>query len=83
MHPIRILILAILFYILYRILFGGKKKVATRQNKGTPESLSDTLEEDPICHTYIPRAEAVTLEHNGKTLYFCSAECRDKYSNTN
>lgn len=55
MHPIRILILAVLFYILYRILFGGKTKEAAKQ--APPEiPTQDTLAEDPVCHTYVPRA---------------------------
>ncbi len=78
MHPIRILILAVLIYILYRLLFGKKKIKAAPRQDSTPE-LADTLEEDPICHTYIPRKEALTLEHNGTIHYFCSEECRQKF----
>ncbi|MEN8140089.1 MAG: YHS domain-containing protein [Thermodesulfobacteriota bacterium] len=77
MHPIRLLILAILFYILYRVLFAKKK--IQQQQQTPPPPLDDTLEEDPVCHTYIPRHEALTLQDNGTTHYFCSEECRKKF----
>ena len=82
MHPIRLLILALLFYILFRLLFGGKKK------KPVPPPASetngcDTLEEDPVCHTYIPRQEAVRLEEKDRTLFFCSEKCRADYMREN
>jgi YHS domain-containing protein len=80
MHPIRILILAVLFYIIYRLLFGGKKKsVAPRQEP--PEiPAQDTLAEDPICHTYVPQSQSLSLEQDGKTYYFCSKECLNKFT---
>jgi YHS domain-containing protein len=79
MHPIRILILAVLFYILYRLLFGGSiKKQAT--SKPPPEiPVQDTLSEDPICHTYVPQSQSLSVEHDGKMQYFCSKECLNKF----
>ncbi len=77
MHPIRFLILAVLFYILYRVLFGGKKKVS-----GKPEELAaneDILMEDPVCHTYVPQSSSIKTEKNGKMYYFCSQKCCDEF----
>ena len=34
---------------------------------------------DPVCGTYVPASQAVTLELEKETLYFCSAGCRDKF----
>ena len=79
MHPIRILILAILFYILYRILFGGRKKVANKKASAEIPS-QDVLAEDPVCHTYVPESQSLSLEKDGKTYYFCSKECLNKFS---
>lgn len=76
MHPIRLLILAILFYLIYRILFGGKKNKPTLN----PELKDDTLEQDPVCHTYIPRQQAVVhTDSNGTNHFFCSTQCRDRF----
>lgn len=78
MHPIRILILAVLLYILYRLLFGGRKKtVGPRPSPEIP--VQDTLAEDPICHTYVPQSQSLSLEQDGTTHYFCSQECLDKF----
>lgn len=80
MHPIRILILAVLFYILYRLLFGGRTKMPPT-SKAPPEiPVQDTLSEDPICHTYVPQSQSLSVEQDGKTYYFCSKECLDTFT---
>lgn len=86
MSPIRLFILAILFYILYRLVFG--KKSITRkkdaQSTGTePASLNDVLVEDPVCHTYIPKSSAEKLTVNGDDYYFCSNDCLQAYQKEN
>jgi YHS domain-containing protein len=80
--PIRILVLAILFYLAYRLITGGgkKKTVEPHRRKDSEETiLSDTLEEDPICKKLVPRQQAVHLQHDEKTYYFCSQECCKKF----
>ena len=80
MNLFRLAILSFLFYILYRLIVGGlrKKSVARRKSdKNLPKH--DTLVEDPVCHTYVPQKQALTIEEKDKTVYFCSAACRDKY----
>ena len=37
----------------------------------------------PICNMEVTRDEAVALEHNGQTVYFCSEGCRDTYLERN
>jgi YHS domain-containing protein len=34
---------------------------------------------DPQCHVYIPKHDAIKTKVAGKTLYFCSKECKKKY----
>jgi YHS domain-containing protein len=78
--PIRILILVILFYIAFRLIFGGKKKAETRSTgAGMGTSNEDILEQDPICGKLVPRKQAVTLDVAGKAVYFCSVECSQQY----
>jgi YHS domain-containing protein len=77
MHPVRLLILAVLFYILYRVIFGGEKKDAVKTEKIAANE--DLLLEDPVCHTYVPQSSAIKLEKNGKTYYFCSQKCCDAF----
>lgn len=80
MHPIRILILAVLLYIIYRLLFGDRKK-KVRPSQVPPEiPVQDTLAEDPICHTYVPQSQSLSVVHNKKNYYFCSKECLNKFT---
>lgn len=77
MHPIRFLILAILFYILYRVIFGTKKQVGGKTPQLSPHE--DVLQEDPVCHTYVPQSSSLKIEKNGKMYYFCSQKCCDAF----
>src|SRR3954462_13471346 len=35
---------------------------------------------DPVCGMKVDKAKAVTLEHDGRTVYFCSEHCRHSFS---
>ncbi len=37
------------------------------------------LHKDPVCGVYVAEPAAVKLTVKGKTIYFCSPACRDKY----
>ncbi len=80
MSPLRIIVIAILIYIAYRLITGGTGKSSSTgriwKNRSAGEvPVSDTLEEDPVCKKLVPRRQAVHYEYHGKKLYFCSKEC--------
>lgn len=83
MNPLRLIVLSILFYILYRLIFGGKEKRRKKMNeeKAAQGSLAahDILVEDPVCHTYIPKSESVVLKRDKQTWHFCSTGCRESF----
>lgn len=82
MTPSRLIIIGILLYILYRLLVGSdKRKFQRRKQTGTSSggAVQDILVEDPVCHTYIPKGQAVRLHNNKKNYYFCSNECCEKF----
>lgn len=79
MVPLRLLLLCILFFALYWLLFGGKKKVKKKEKQDDKLLAKDILIEDPVCHTYVPKDQAVTLTYNNKSYYFCSEKCRDDF----
>lgn len=85
MFIIRLVVLAVLAYIGWLLLRGitsspkTKKETAGKSQAGTPRS-QDVLVEDPVCHTLVPKHQAVRLRRHGKTYYFCSDECCDKFS---
>jgi len=62
-------------------LFKGKKKSAQQQQKGAPISpqSQDVLVQDPVCKTYIPRGQAITLQVENEEKCFCSEKCRDAF----
>ena len=79
MSPLRIVILIILFYLLYRLLFAGRTAAAKRKGRKQEESESDILKEDPICGKLVPSRQAEVLVSQGKRYYFCSRKCRDSF----
>jgi len=80
--PLRLVIICVLRYILYRLLTGPKKKQEEVQGNGSASSggaVQDVLAEDPVCHTYIPKGQAVQLHHDKKMYYFCSDKCCEMF----
>lgn len=91
MVVIRFVALAVLFYIgwlLLRSIAGGMKNTGARKKSGkgsgsgSSPGVQDVLVEDPVCHTLVPRHQAIRLRKNGKTYYFCSEKCCDAFSET-
>lgn len=81
MTPLRFVIIGILLYILYRLLMGPKKGIhAKKHGAAAPGgAVQDVLVEDPVCHTYIPKGQAVQLHHDKKMYYFCSDKCCEMF----
>lgn len=82
MSPLRIVVIAVLLYIAFRLITGGKKNRQPRVDKpeGTDSfPVEDVLMEDPICHSLVPMQQAVKLKHRDTTLYFCSQECCNEF----
>ena len=79
MGPFRLAVLAGLLYLLYRLLTAGERTRRRQERQEGPSAVDDILVEDPVCHTYVPQNGAETCRRNGKTFYFCSKECRNKF----
>lgn len=76
---IRIIFLAVLAYILYRLVkgvFSARTKIDRRKAGG----VIDEMVQDPFCGTYIPRRESVRRVIEGQEYLFCSDECADKFA---
>jgi YHS domain-containing protein len=76
---IRIIFLAVLAYILYRLvkgIFSARTKIDRRKAGG----VIDEMVQDPSCRTYIPRRESVRRVIEGQEYLFCSDECADKFA---
>lgn len=79
----KLFIYAVFLYVLYRLLTGGwKKKFARpkRPRQQTDELVADDqLVEDPVCHIYIPKRQAIVLQEKNTSVFFCSEQCRKMY----
>ncbi len=83
MSPIKLVVIAILLYIGYRLLIGDwskrKGKKESKPSSVGEDSVADVLVEDPVCHTLVPKQQAVRLKHNENIVYFCSEKCCDLF----
>ena len=78
----RFLIILGLIYFVYRaikswMLQGGPPK--TKVSSEAAGEIDDVMVKDPYCEVYFPKRNGVHLKIDGKDLYFCSTECRDKF----
>ena len=74
----RLIIFAILFYLLYQIL----KKVITANksiDRTADGGVIDEMVQDPVCKTYIPRRDAYRKVLGGEEYFFCSPECARQF----
>ncbi len=83
---IKTIILIIIGYIGFRVL----KSWFLRHIRGNmPDSrqqsgeIEDIMIQDPVCRVYFPKRSGVHLNVDGKTIYFCSKECRQRYMTDN
>ena len=83
---IRLLIYLLLIYFgvkLFRSLLGSGGTGARRVFSPKPGAIDDIMIKDPVCNVYFPKREGIHVKVKDKDLYFCSAECRDKYLKQN
>ena len=59
-------------------MLQGRPSQNTVSNK-TAGEIADVMIKDPFCEIYFPKKDGVHLRFEGKDLYFCSKECRDKF----
>jgi YHS domain-containing protein len=79
---IRLIIFAILCYLLYRLIKGIMLSAPNKpggREKASGAAIVDEMVIDPVCRVYIPKREAITARVRGETVYFCSQECMRKY----
>ena len=81
---LRLLLLLGIGYILYKVLWKGERlrffKMPKKRYKNPPPKALEEMKKDPICGTYIPENQAFKYKSAGETYYFCSEECKNKFS---
>ncbi len=66
-----------ILYLIYKFLTEPLKR--EDRSKNTSEVIKGELVKDPVCGVYLPKEQAIKLEYNGETFYFCSQECKTKF----
>ncbi|MEK7836507.1 MAG: hypothetical protein AAB328_00865 [candidate division NC10 bacterium] len=66
--------IAVLVALLWPLLTGARRGLPPAG--GTHR---DELVKDPVCQTYVVLSRAVTRHVDGVPVYFCSAQCADRY----
>jgi uncharacterized protein len=79
----QLILLAAIIYILFKWLRLGSPPVKKTRTFGRQDpsqgSPVEEMVQDPVCGTWVPMTQAQVLSRGGETLYFCSAECREKF----
>ena len=47
--------------------------------EGRELAAHDQLVEDPVCHIYVPKRQAIVLQDGDTPVFFCSEQCRKMY----
>ena len=85
---LRLLIVCGAAYLIYtqvKGLFLPKEAPRPTRAKGRKQTSGVSgvpMVEDPECGRFISEQEAVQISFRGKTIYFCSSECRDAYTHS-
>jgi len=78
----KFLILAVVGYVFYRALKSMMIDSGASSSNGKqtgPTDVDDVLVQDPVCKTYVAQRNSIHIRRNGREIYFCSEECRDRY----
>jgi YHS domain-containing protein len=79
----RLLIILFAGYLGYRYLKSRiiSHTASSRQFQGRGDTgIDDVMVKDPYCEAYFPKRNGVSMTLEGREFYFCSKECRDKFS---
>jgi len=76
---IRWFLIGFLLYLLYRVIRSSWIRTPRRRRKKPGDGTVEDMVKDPVCGTYIPKSQAVTIKEGTTTVYFCSQKCADAY----
>lgn len=78
---VRLLLFAILAFILWRLLWRGVTSMFEGMGYQPPGSKGQSvgLVRDPVCGTFVLPSKALTSGSGSETRYFCSEKCRQDY----
>jgi uncharacterized protein len=75
----RLILLAVIIYILSRWLRHSPPPAKKSGTFHAQNGHAEEMVQDPVCGTWVPVGQALTLNREKQTLHFCSSECREKF----
>lgn len=83
---LRLILYAFLLFIGYRVCKWALNSFKTEDlerllHRNNENVTVDDLVKDPVCGVYVPVKSAFSANKDGKKVYFCSENCRDRYLN--
>jgi uncharacterized protein len=77
---LRLVVAMLVIRAIWRMLSGVIDGVSrpTPRRSGPPDR-GVQMVRDPVCGTFLPPEQAVTLSERGSVRYFCSEKCRDAF----
>jgi YHS domain-containing protein len=70
-------IIGIIMHGFAEMLKSSSTPSATPRRPEVP--VAGELKKDPVCGTFVSTATALKTTSGAETVYFCSAQCRDRY----
>ena len=68
--------------VLFALIYWAVKRALLPPREKSVRSGEENLVRDPVCGCYVPETQAISLSYNGKKLFFCGADCLQKYQST-
>jgi uncharacterized protein len=75
----RLVLYGIVAYLIYKFVKFLLAPLAGSQTKHRAAGRSGVMVKDEVCHTYLPREDAIREKIGGVDRYFCSEACRAKF----
>jgi len=83
----RLILIVIAISVLRRVIkiglsfWAGLSSTKARPSaSASPSGAHVALVQDPVCGTYVAAESSLKRVVAGKVIYFCSAECRDRFA---
>jgi len=77
----KLIIYLLLIYLVYKVIKAWKTPSAYsgKEEYGSAGQVDDLMVKDPVCGVYFLKKDGIYLNADGRDVYFCSSECRDRY----
>jgi hypothetical protein len=69
--------IAVFVILLIVAILAVRAIVAPRSEEGNDDTESKDMVEDPNCHVFIPKEEAIRKEIQGNEHFFCGEKCAE------